>query len=96
MGLAAMPCSDAFNSCEGNASNKTEQSHSHGNDVDDHCSPFCVCSCCSVSVVNIKHNNFFVETEKTMTNTTRKFPIYNSNFVSHYYGNIWQPPKINA
>ena len=94
--LSAMPCGDMHNVC--NASNaKTElsQNHDHQQDKDDYCSPFCTCSCCSASIVALDFKPFQLKKPAEFS-ITQKLTIRNFSFVSNFYGNIWQPPKINC
>lgn len=94
MGLALVPCSDTANSCEdNNAVSLPVDNHNHGEDADDSCTPFCHCSCCSISLTVFNFCSF------TLTQPTVEFieeVLYStySNFHSSYQGTIWQPPKI--
>ncbi|WP_407492512.1 DUF6660 family protein [Elizabethkingia anophelis] len=95
LALFIVPCSDASNNCEISGQVKREITHSHNNDRDDVCSPFCQCSCCGVSVVNFRFElpEFIIPTQIF---STKKVVIRDCNFISNYFGNIWQPPKFNV
>lgn len=96
LAISMLPCGDANNECNTTApQTETTQNHSHKTDHNDVCSPFCICSCCS-TVANFSIPESRVIEEKTVFAEIQKFPIRDFNFVSNYYGNIWQPPKINA
>ncbi|WP_354669343.1 MULTISPECIES: DUF6660 family protein [Flavobacterium] len=93
LGLLAVPCSDVYNSCISSKTAQKELSHNHSSDNDDHCSPFCQCSCCSVSVIKFSF--------KMPDLNLPQQPISSKNTVikdcqvnSTYTGSIWQPPKF--
>jgi hypothetical protein len=96
MVLSIVPCSDAHNLCNTTqATMAAEQTHRHDQDKDDICTPFCHCSCCSVSIA-ILTPGFPGENRHAATYVDNKIFIHDFSFLSGYYGNIWQPPKINA
>ena len=88
-----MPCSDIKNEC--NTASKKEQhsSHQHNQDKDDNCTPFCSCTCC-VSGISASFPKHSVTTNLITHQSIGNIPNYNSQFISHFYGNLWQPPKI--
>lgn len=93
LALAMIPCSDAGNKCFNRENSVTEKTHSHGNDQDDLCSPFCICQCCGVTTQmepfaapDILSPSIYIHTEPAT--------IYTITFISGFYQNIWQPPKI--
>lgn len=88
-----MPCNDAYNNCK-NETVLTED-YNHKSDHNDICSPLCSCTCCSISV-NPKLTSFKIDLTKPIVSSKITFPIQDFSFVSNYYGNIWQPPKING
>ena len=92
--LSVVPCSDVHNDCKDKKS-KTEltQNHDHKQDKDDHCSPFCTCTCCATSVVAIDFTLFQIKKPTDFT-ISQKVAIRNFSFLSNFFGNIWQPPKI--
>lgn len=94
--LSAVPCSDVHNDCN-NSKSKTEltQNHDHQQDQDDNCSPFCTCACCGASVVAIDFTPFQIKKPAEFL-ITQKISLRNFSFISNFYGNIWQPPKINV
>lgn len=98
LGMMMLPCSDAYNECNlaQTRQSKVEVSneHSHGTDANDNCSPFCNCSCCQTTI----DTKFLAkkDEEPKALFKEKKFLFTNQRFVSNYYGNIWQPPKINA
>ena len=94
LALSVMPCSDVHNVCNTKKS-KTEltQTHNHQQDQDDNCSPFCTCACCSTSVVSLDFVPFQIK-KTTEFSITQKHTIRNFSFVTNFFGNIWQPPKL--
>lgn len=85
-----MPCSDAHSKASSTAQINIEQSnHDHHNI--DICSPFCVCSSCTVAII----------LQPAITFEPPHFEEYNKETVSFYksenssfYGSIWQPPQL--
>ena len=94
--LGAVPCSDMHNKCN-TENSKTEltQNHNHQNDTNDNCTPFCTCACCSASVVALDFAPFHIKKPAEFS-ISQKITIRNFSFVSNYFGNIWQPPKITT
>ncbi len=96
MVLAALPCSDASNQCEDTVPKiETAQAHEHNQDSDDNCSPFCYCSCCSVSIGSFNFKSFEIKQPKVAF-STKKITIRDYNLISRYQGNIWNPPKFTV
>ena len=92
--LSVVPCSDVHNNCnDKKATTELTQNHDHQQDQDDNCSPFCICNCCQTAMTlnftntTFKIKNLFVEIDVKIANR-------NFSFISNFYGNIWQPPKI--
>lgn len=91
--LSCLPCADAeamdFNDCT------VSEHHSDGTHHDDFCSPFCICSCCG-SVVFSQQNPVFLDAVHLPVISENKIPGYDSVFISSFFHNIWQPPKIGV
>lgn len=94
MALVVMPCNDAA-TCEQSQGNteQTQQTHDHSDDEEDHCSPFCTCSCCGVTGIIISVPNFQIVFIEPITPTY--ITPYYQNFNSAYYYSFWQPPKLS-
>lgn len=92
LAISAIPCSDGFNECE--STQATHETHNHGNDQTDQCSPFCVCACCG-TVVTLKMFRVSTQVAKLPIKEKQKFPVKEFDFTSNFYKNIWQPPKIS-
>ncbi|WP_367916120.1 DUF6660 family protein [Leadbetterella sp. DM7] len=96
LALSVVPCSDAYNDCQNDTAYKEySQAHNHHTDHNDNCSPFCTCTCCSTSV-NLKFTSHKFQITKLVVSSQITYPVRDFSFVSNYYGNIWQPPKIKA
>lgn len=96
MVLTSLPCSDAKNQCEDTVPKiETAQSHDHNKDSHDSCSPFCYCSCCSVSIVSYDFKPFEIRQPKVAF-LSEKITLRDCSLISYYYGNIWQPPKLTV
>ena len=85
--LTVFPCQDKnvlTNPC------KTEQAAASHNDRDccDHCSPFCVCSCCHLTVFSV-HTGVFNMIETTISDVIVLFP---ENYSYRRVHSIWRPP----
>ena len=87
--MSVSPCSDWY-TCDDNQTTELSPQHDHSQDTTDHCTPFCICSCCGVS---------FTIAKLKITPKDFSTPIfspnfyYNSNHSFDYFGNVWQPPK---
>jgi len=59
----------------------------------DNCSPLCTCNCCGQLLIA----NVPISIPKILKRSIPKKEsnAYNSNFISSYVQNIWQPPKLN-
>lgn len=93
LALSLAPCSDVRNVCNDDVS-KTEfsQNHGHNQNQDDNCSPFCVCTCCSVSTIATDFKPFtFSE-----FSITQEVAIHNFTFISNFFRKIWQPHKLTT
>lgn len=94
--LFVLPCTDGNNNCLTSSDSRSSQmDHSHDQDSRDTCSPFCLCSCCGISM-----NSFQFTTGEFYTlipvPIAKKTVIRDVFFTSNYLGSIWQPPKSNV
>ncbi|RQO30144.1 hypothetical protein DBR32_11195 [Taibaiella sp. KBW10] len=98
--LSLVPCSDMYNECnrkvETKAAISIAETHDHNNDQEDICSPFCVCSCCSIGIVSHHFTPPVIRITHPFFAPAPKISVRNSFFISNFYGNIWQPPKLLA
>lgn len=72
------------------------QAHNHDDDSTDACSIFCYCNCCSGNVTAPGYQLPEIVGIPISIYFDRRMPLLNSPIISSYFGNIWQPPKINA
>ena len=94
--LVVIPCSDTSLECSNTIEQTTtETAHNHNGKTNDSCTPFCFCSCCSlqISAYYFNHSELGITIQKY---TTPQNIIQDIRFISNYYGNIWQPPKIHS
>lgn len=101
MAVFLMPCADTFqkdafqnNKVTHEAAAK-EHNHEHS-ETADLCSPFCVCNCCGTvpGMVFTISTISFLQIDKPVL--SKETPHYTSQFIPHYFGEIWQPPQITA
>jgi hypothetical protein len=88
MALAVVPCCFDDNCGDDFLSEQTHKNNSDSPETP--CSPFVSCTSCfgvciapSIEVV-----------VAPVTVVEKTFPLYKQSFISLYYANIWQPPKI--
>lgn len=91
--LFGVPCSDA--AVVHVETPEVSHAVSHNHESEDHCSPFCACACCGVTIAILKINlpTFNVPLQEFGAD---KQLAKNYITVSNYYGSIWQPPKFNV
>lgn len=101
LALSFIPCGDGGGGIVELANHFLEIEHQHISDHDQHsngcgddtCSPFCVCSCCSISI-NIATNTELKDNYIILI--SRNVLSYNSDFYpSNFSSSIWQPPKFS-
>ncbi|MGJ1261866.1 DUF6660 family protein [Sphingobacterium spiritivorum] len=94
--LSIVPCSDGINKCEDLSSSRQNIKdlllHDHNQDQDDYCSPFCQCSCCSVTLT-VFHFEILRISEPFSQFISDSVVITDSSVVCTYTGSIWQPPQ---
>lgn len=100
MALFITPCADLYKKDVSQDRNHSTQIAHQNNDnhseTTDLCTPFCLCDCCGVmSSVDHQLNVFNIGKIKSFDLSKSKV-YYKSVFIPHYFGKIWQPPKINA
>ncbi|HEY6142870.1 MAG TPA: DUF6660 family protein [Flavobacterium sp.] len=92
--LSCLPCADLEVSSLSHSSQEISSStDKHSHNINDTCSPFCVCSCCGNQVF-VDYTNYSFSSFKKIIDT--KVPEYQSIFSSVYFGSIWQPPQLNS
>jgi len=95
--LSCLPCGDVED-CKVVDYDKiafSETNHSTHQEDTETCSPFCICACCGTNIVlNFSFSPLISEIEQCFLSEKVKVNFYNTSFISDFYGNIWQPPKI--
>lgn len=94
--LAMLPCTDA-DTCKDEktsfSSKTAHQSHDHGEDDEDTCTPFCICACCGSTGFVLEAPVFSMKCLPTLT-----MPFLSSwcpEFIPSYFYSFWQPPKLS-
>ena len=91
LSLSALPCDDvSYNNQQSESVSEIVNldNHSHS----DMCSPFCMCSCCSVSITGpLKHIEYvmYAEIPSKVVAT-----FYSTSFSNNYYSKIYLPPQV--
>ncbi len=91
--LFCLPCGDS-RECNGQrvttiSPNTNHQLHKRGIE---HCTPFCSCSCCSISV-SCSSILTYIIAKKVFVR--EKYSDYSTPFCKEVSHAIWQPPKIS-
>ena len=100
MAVFLMPCTDMYEKESFQNHNHSEElahkaSHDH-QEKPDMCSPFCLCGCCGM-VSGIVLQESLSDLGKLIDLDLSTFvTYYKPVFIPRYFGEIWQPPKINA
>jgi hypothetical protein len=90
--LACYPCSDA-NTCSDEKKNGIEvtiSNHEHSPREIDHCSPFCICTCCSSQINTPAYFHFEAFCPKFIEQQS----ILKTHLVKSIPHSIWQPPRL--
>ncbi|WP_229250527.1 DUF6660 family protein [Emticicia aquatilis] len=95
--LSCLPCGDVED-CKVVDNEKiafSETNHSTHQEDTETCSPFCICACCGTNIVlNFSFSPLISVIEPNFLSEKVTVNFYNTSFISDFYGNIWQPPKI--
>ncbi|MCC6688062.1 MAG: hypothetical protein IT268_03305 [Saprospiraceae bacterium] len=95
LALSVVPCTDQAGcgfQTEQTDNHSKEEGHHHDSESKDHCTPFCVCTCCSQA---FNHNFYKSAITERKEGVTHECPAYTSSFISEIFFQIWQPPKIS-
>ncbi len=90
--LVSLPCIDGPSCINDSQVNQT-QPHDQSHDSDQHvdgCSPFCICACCSISVVLTA---FHFESTPFFSPVHIDFILKEGKSVK-YFHRVWEPPKV--
>lgn len=95
--LSCLPCADADLVVNSSNNDKmlAENHVDHSNEMHfDLCSPFCICNCCGIQILNFTPTLNFSLTSLSPNFNTKMEISYKSHSVSAFSGSIWQPPQI--
>lgn len=88
--LGLMPCKDANAVTKPAVKISLVQADKHNEPNQDHCSPFCHCSCCNApSMVALRVQLYFV-----VSQLDKSYPELATLKLKSRNLNIWQPPKL--
>ncbi|WP_369074294.1 MULTISPECIES: DUF6660 family protein [Mucilaginibacter] len=88
--LGLMPCKDSNAASKISAKITLEQGHGESNPLQDHCSPFCQCSCCNTpSLTAVTPLLFSIPGE-----VLHFYPHLPTSKIKTRNIDIWQPPKL--
>lgn len=83
---------------EDNCKNEPELLTSRAADEHKHekeaCGNLCSCSCC-VHIVSVHFRAQLINIEKPEGETAKHAFYHNISLPSNYFGNIWQPPRVD-
>ncbi|PPL04806.1 hypothetical protein SAMN05444682_101600 [Parapedobacter indicus] len=106
MVLFVTPCDDNFEEDVFHGHEHTTEAshnhHDHSHDDHDHsdttdmCTPFCVCGCCGAISGIVLQESLSDIGEVIDFDLSTFITYYKPVFIPRYFGEIWQPPKINA
>lgn len=105
MVLFMTPCSDTFEKQAVRFQEySTEITHQHNHESHDHdhketrdlCTPFCICACCGAISGIVLQESLSDIGEVIDFDVSTFITYYKPVFIPRYFGEIWQPPKINA
>ena len=84
-GQAMTPCSDGITCGEEHVTN----THDHSQDEGDHCTPFCTCTCCGMTIM-MPLTEAHVFNAKEVHFSYQFFFQFDYNFDDYY--RVWHPP----
>lgn len=100
MAVFIMPCADMFGKEVFGPTNCVQEiAHQDGHNQSGHndlCSPFCSCNCCGLISGVVLNLNLFHKIQERPIDLVRPTIYFRSVFIPRYFGEIWQPPKINT
>ncbi len=91
LSLIAVPCSDGGDACNGNdnvVALQTASGHTH---TTEHCTPLCLCNCCSSVVAKIPLAP--AVSSGAIVPAGFKTALYADQYLAGFKARIWQPPK---
>lgn len=93
--LSCLPCADAGVTVGKEiASLHTDTKSPSDKQLEDVCSPFCICNCCHCSGF-YKSNDYIKRALTINTFIEKQTTEYTSTLFSNFQNSIWQPPQIS-
>lgn len=95
LATAVMPCTDMYDckyQMNETLSSALDADHSNHEKDEEHCPPFCLCTCCG-QTFSTDHIQFHIPANNSISK--QEYLTYTSAFLPEVYFNIWQPPKIS-
>lgn len=93
MALSLMPCKDINAGTAQQSFTISQSNGAHQCGHDDHCSPFCLCSCCATTTASEVVRSTVRLKAPVVIRIKKEYNIRNIPFSSSFLDNIWQPPK---
>lgn len=94
--LLTQPCQDLASMVNDCADKNTQTAHvestSKNNPKADECSPFCICSCCSLSVAD-RSVAVIVSSDVKNASISSTLAVYANPYSKAHQNSVWQPPK---
>lgn len=94
--MLTQPCQDVFadvNDCDEKDRQVVHLDSSPETDPGpDECSPFCICSCCSLTVID-RSFSFSISADAKSAPVTKALAEYTNPYTKVHQNSIWQPPK---
>ena len=92
--ISLLPCTDTADCNDHNLVAEIDNSnHQKDSNNTEQCSPFCICSCCGITTVQLQiplltftNHIYFAKVKQTI--------FYQLYTPTNNYNNIWQPPKV--
>ncbi|HMS66525.1 MAG: hypothetical protein IPL23_27325 [Saprospiraceae bacterium] len=92
--LSIVPCTDGIGyyiDYELPQQPMDQQSHDHSNQNQDHCSPFCICACCSsLVIIPLTHEMAQIKFDLSASYLHH----YTFDYTFDYNKGVWHPPSI--
>jgi len=91
--LPAMACA-GVDTCNDEVENTVAKAATHDEHEKEDCGNFCSCSCC-VHIVSVNFQSPLLVVNKPLAADQKHALYHNISLPSNYFGNIWQPPKMD-
>jgi len=93
LGLSCFPCGDSEECAVKDDTTISSAANHNGHSQDtEHCTPFCTCSCCAVSV-SLQTIASYKIPKRVFAD--KNYPAYEISYTEQISIAIWQPPKLS-